>query len=336
MRKLLVTILILILTGPAGARQNKHHPVSPEKTVLNTLYAELPDVSRCFSGKLKKTEIQAAFREINRIRAMHRLPPVRYRSDLDRISANAALIITANRNMTHYPAPASKCYSEKAAKISSHSNLLFHIYHLWSPSSKKKRIPDILARLKDNIISTRQIVADWIIDKNVFPLGHRRWLLNPFLTSISFGRVDSISNKGKRWELITGAALAYNSGRSVKELPRNFFVACPYGNYPASLFDPNEVFSFSAVPISANVFGNRFVNFEKAVITIKDEHGNILKVHDIKWDNVAYGVPDVLMWRTPGVKPGILYNVTISNVFFGNSPRNYHYSFRIQTEKNTH
>ncbi len=336
MKKLFMVLFILVISGSAATRGIRHHSVDPKKSVLNSLYVKLPDVSRCSSGKLKKREIQAVFREINRIRALHRLPPVSYRADQDKVSADAALIIVANQNMTHYPAPESKCYSEKAAKISSNSNLLFHIYHVWNPSTKGNRMRDILARLKANIIPTRKIVADWIIDKNVFPLGHRRWLLNPFLTSVSFGRVDTVNNKDKRWALVTGAALAYHSTRSVKELPRGFFVACPDGDYPAAFFDSDELFSFTAVPISANIFGNRFVNFKKAVITIKDERGNILKPYDIKWDNKPYGVPNILMWRVSGIKRGILYNVTISNVFFGNSPQNYHYNFRIQTEEHTH
>lgn len=325
---LMASTLLLTLTAIAENR-NPETPVSPEIALLSPLYAQLPDISRCISGKLTDKEIQIAFGVVNRIRALHQLSPVAYKASMDEASAKAALIVVANQSMTHHPAPESLCFSNEGAKASTHSNLSISMYSIWDPTLAGRRVPDIVEQMKKYLIPTSDIITGWLIDRNVPSLGHRRWLLNPFLTEVSFGRVDTINHSGSRWDVVTGGALTYHSAKGMPSFPADFFVACPFNDYPAVFFDKNEFLSFSAIPISANIFGNELVHFDAATITITDQHGKSMLVKDVHWDNNAYGVPNALIWKTPGLKPHKRYHVTISNVRFGNNPRTYRYWFRI-------
>ncbi|RLE18281.1 MAG: hypothetical protein DRJ14_04250 [Acidobacteria bacterium] len=326
--KKLLTVFTFLLTLTAAA-ENHRAPVSPENALLSPLYEQMPDVSRCFSGKLNDKEIQKALKVVNHIRALHRLSPVVYKSNMDEAAAKAALIVVANRSMTHHPAPESLCFSDEGAKASTHSNLFISIYSIWDPTFAGRRVADIVRQMKKYLIPTSNIVASWLIDRNIPSLGHRRWILNPFLTQVSFGRVDAIRHSGSRWDVITGSSLVYQAAKDIPLYPTNFFVACPFNDYPASFFEKDEFLSFSAIPISADVFGNEFVRFDSAKITITDQRGKPMPVRNVHWDNHAYGVPNALIWKTPGIKPHKRYHVTISNVRFGNASHTYRYSFRI-------
>ena len=328
---LLVAVVSTLALARVGTSAKQR--LSPlENAVLGSMYEQLPNIASCFSGKLREQEIRTALNTINQIRKLHHLQPVQRKNKWDKASAKAALIIAANKNMTHYPSPKSLCYSKEGAAISSHSNLSMYTYSVWDPTRKGRRVPDIKTMIKKNLVSTPDIINDWIIDRKILNLGHRRWLLNPFLTEISFGRVDAIVHSGDRWDVITGAALSYRATKALQPLPENFFVACPFNEYPAALFDKNEFLSFSAVPLSADIFGNKFVNMEKVKITLQNQQGKSLPVTDIHRDNHAYGVPNVLIWKTPGIQPGIRYTVIISNVRFGDGSRTYRYWFRILPE----
>ncbi len=319
---LFFTLAVLAAT-PGTPDPNGH-------AVLNRLYSQLPDIRHCASGKLRHREILEAFKAVNRIRSLHNLPPVSYNCEWDKKSAKAALIVGANRNLTHHPSVASHCYSAEGAEASLHGNLFISIYSVWDPSLTGRRVPEIVTQMTKHLISTRRIISDWLIDLDVPSLGHRRWLLDPFLTEISFGRVDTLSHSGSRWDVVTGAALTYGSLKSIPPRSVNFFVACPFGNYPVELFDKNEFFSFSAIPVTANCFDNKFVRMNEAKITVKDPRGNSLPVQNVHQDNIPYGVPNILMWQTPGIRTGEQYRVIISNVRFGNTSRTYRYWFRIQ------
>ncbi|PJB83007.1 MAG: hypothetical protein CO090_01835 [Acidobacteria bacterium CG_4_9_14_3_um_filter_49_7] len=321
--------VLILATGAFPRHPEKDTPEELATEVFGSLYEKLPDLAHCIAGALSQQEIEAAVRTVNAIRLLHHLPPVSLDPGMDSGSANAALITTANRSMTHHPAPESLCFSDEGAEASTHSNLFISTYSIWDPTSVGRRIPDIVNQMKKYLIPTSDIVISWLIDRNIPSLGHRRWLLNPFLTEVSFGRVDTISHTGNRWDVITGSALAYHAAREIPSLPANFFVACPFNDYPAVFFHKNEFLSFSAIPINANMFGNEIVNFDAATITITNQHGKSMPVKDVHWDNNAYGVPNALIWKTPGIKPHKRYNVTIANVRFGNASYTYRYIFRI-------
>ena len=329
MKNLLMAFtLILTLTAIAENRKPEA-PIDPQNAVLNSLYVQVPDVSKCDSGKLSAREIQIAFNAINRIRALHRLSPVTYNSSMDEKSAKAALIVAANRNMAHHPAPESLCFSTEGATASTHSNLFISTYSIWDPTTAGRRVPDIVKQMKKYLIPTTDIVNSWIIDLDIPSAGHRRWMLDPFLTEVSFGRVDAINHTGSRWDVVTGGALLYNAARTLPLLPPHFFVACPFNDYPASLFNKDEFLSFSAVPISVKMRGNALVRFDEAKIIITDQDGKSMPVRDLHWDNKAYGVPNALIWKTPGIKLRKRYHVTVSNVRFGDASRTYRYWFRV-------
>lgn len=300
---LLVTLLLVTLFSQ-GCLDISFSPVPgpgfsrPGK--LEDLYDVLPDIGQCYEGVLKETEKQKALEELNFIRSLHGLRPVAYDYQSDIFTARAALIIVASRQMSHFPSSSLPCFTQEGYFGSSTSNLYMRGWY-------------------DTIPATENFVIGWIIDDEVESLGHRRWLLSPFLKQISFGRVDV-------WGF-TGAAIRVIYESTVPSSVD--FVAYPYGEYPRNLFIPNWYLSFSAVPSKSSVWANERVDFSRATIEVVDEAGNSIPVHSIRFDNQGYGVPNNLQWKCDGLRYGKTYRVKIKNVRFDGKMLEYEYWFRI-------
>lgn len=138
---------------------------------LNDLYDVGPDVSQCDEGILKQTEKDKALNEVNRIRDLLNLPQVIYDSSFDNQTAQAALIIAANNDMSHYPPSTHACFSQDGAD-GSRSNLSMY----WQSGSFSP--PDFP--------ESEAMIANWLIDSGVESSGHRRSILDPFLKQISY------------------------------------------------------------------------------------------------------------------------------------------------------
>ena len=76
----------------------------------------------------------------------------------------AALIQSANRSLDHHPASTSACWTQLGSDGSSHSNLA-------------GGYPGVGA------------VDSWVYDSG--PLGHRRNMLDPSITTMGFGRIPA-------------------------------------------------------------------------------------------------------------------------------------------------
>ena len=80
--------------------------------------------------------------------------------------------------MDHTPSESAKCYSEAGYAGSSTSNL--YIRYPYEMDGEP-----LYTHATDS-------VRGWLIDEGVYGLGHRRWMLDPFLQKISYGQVDGI------------------------------------------------------------------------------------------------------------------------------------------------
>jgi len=286
--------LDIILTPPPG-------PTFPQPSGINDIYEILPDIQNCYEGVLKDSEKQKVLEEFNFIRSLHGLNPVSYNYEDDIYTAKAALIIVANEEMNHHPDQSYQCWTEEGEFGSSHSNL--HMSWGW----------------EDKIPKSEDFVIGWIVDEEVESLGHRRWMLFPFLSNTSYGRVDVLGFTGAVIKVINDEINPSNVD----------FVAYPYEEYPRNLFTKNWYLSFSVVADRYNLWNNEKVDFSDAVIEIHNENGEALQINSIYYDNKGYGIPNNLQWKVNGIKYDVKYTVNIKNVKVARVNKNYEYWFKL-------
>jgi uncharacterized protein YkwD len=308
--KNMLLLLIAVVLFTAGATAQDQTLVS-----LSELYDVIPNVANCNEGKLKDSEKQNVLSIYNQIRIIHGLKPLQYNSNYDIDVAKSALINVANALLDHFPKTSYECYSQEGYNGSSTSNL--YIYAAFGPNS----IPE-----------SRKSIEDWIIDKNIDDLGHRRNMLNPFLKYASFGRVDGYSKKNPDYYL-TGMSLKVHQFPDFHNLSdwNQDFVAYPYHEYPSSFFDENWYLSFSVVADKSNIWNNSqaLIDLSQATVTITGPNNNKLTISNLKYDYASYGIPNCLYWKASGIAKEVTYNVTISNVKVQGTPKTYSYWFKI-------
>ncbi|MBX3002233.1 MAG: CAP domain-containing protein [Caldilineaceae bacterium] len=299
----LVGLLVMLVVGPLYAE-------SPE-----TVYTELPDVANCEAGVLAEAEKEAVLAIVNRIRDLHNLDPVIYAEEYDREVAESSLIIAANNEITHYPPPDSACYSEEGARGAATSNLA------WSYPTDGLVRPLLAPSATD--------VRNWLIDPDVPDLGHRRWLLNPFLRAIAYGRVDAPPVDGAADQYAHGAALKVSNG-DIARPPANApdFVAYPYGEYPLDLFQFGWYWSFSVVADATDYWANEEVDFSGASVRVRGIAGD-LRVHSLSTQDSAVGLPNLLQWQVDSVEMGRSYQVIIDGVRIKEQRRRFTYAVRL-------
>ena len=285
------------------------------------LYTAQPDLAHCTAGVLR-TEAKAAFLSaFNALRALHGLAPVRYNSAADHATGEAAMMMAANDALSHDPPPSWKCWSAAGAGAAGSSNLLGGVS---SP---------YLGYEDDNAV-----LAEWLIEGDSDAIGHRRWLLDPYLDQTAFGRFIAVLPGGERvdsavMKVFDFPATSPNDSGHDDLHPRGShgtipeFVAWPQGAYPRMFFSPRARFSFSISQDPADVDASGTPDFSDAVVSISDGD-HLLPVRDQLWDNEGYGVSNCLSWRIDGIVAGKTYAVTISGI--RGAPRErYAYTFRI-------
>lgn len=271
-------------------------------------YATTPAVSNCVAGQISDADKSAVLSRLNEIRARHGLAAVSYDTADDAAAAAAALYMVANGGLTHTPSNSGSCYTSEAARLAGTSNLYM------ASSGNTRTMP-----------STDAITA-YLVDSNVNSLGHRRWILYPFLASTSFGRVDADDNKSMASALRTIGGAASSASMS------NDFVAYPYGSYPASDFSTNWFLSFSVLASKTNAYanGNSQVSFSGAAITVTNASGSTLTISERIEDYAGYGLANSLQWKVAGLASGGSYTVQISGVSVNGSNRDFSYGFQLQ------
>lgn len=319
-RVLCILSCLIILTQVVSCKKNDI--VTPEDNPENTTgdvspakyYAEDPDIANCFAGSLSDAAKFEVRDYINYIRSLHGLLPVSYDKNYDLNVQNAALIIVANDNITHDPGTSSFCYTEVGADGSGKSNLSYGYGNQLNPRSNKS------------------VVNDWMTELNntADVVGHRRWILDPFLKKISFGRVEG-APKNNTSKFVTGFALYVMNPDSYKNINSTTadFVAYPHNSYPSGLFNKDCYLSFSAIVNKADKWSNKDVDFSGAVIKVfegQTETG----IHSVSYDNGGYGLPNSIQWKLNSFKVDTKYTVKITNVIYKATSKDYQYSFQVK------
>lgn len=278
-------------------------------------YATQPDVSNCKEGDVTQKEKDNILKYVNQIRAVHGLKSVTYNSAYDLKAAKSALLSAANEQLNHTPPQSWSCWSQDGYDGSMHSNLFIK----WASPSMT--------------ITCEESIVGWMNDEDVESCGHRRWLIDPFLKFIAFGRADASSkNAGMN---VSGMSIYVISDEKQNLSDwNNDFVSYPYQNYPADLYytdgDNHWYLSFTAIFDKVNYWNNKDVDFSSASIEIQTESNQAVQAVDINIDNDGYGVPNCIKWN-PASKlvKETKYLVTIKNVKYHGTSKDFSYWFRL-------
>jgi hypothetical protein len=328
----------LFVAGAVFANQIK----VPSK--LKVVYSVIPDLEKGKIGVLSEEEKKEALNEVNAIRRLHKLPPVIYNNSYQFHMDKAALIIAGKGKLTHFPVVSDKFYSKEGAFGCSHGNLFLEKHTILSFKKtdimlENLDVKKVLNTLNPKIATAKEIIHAFLIDEKVTTLGHRRWLLNPFLTSTAFGRVDGFTKKS-RYHFVTAAALKVVEHYKNKindnyhnKLPD--FVAYPFENYPFRLFRRYWFMSFSVIVDKQEFWENKKVDFKTATISITDEFGNKVEIFGMAYNNYPTGLPNCLQWKAKHIKLNRVYFVTVSNVLILSKNtkskfRTYRYWFKLE------
>ena len=288
----------------------------PEK---NEIYDVKPEIGSCKYGVPTAGEKQKVLERINYIRSLHNLKPVEYDESSDEMTAECSLVIAANEQLSHTPDSSWECWSQTAYDGCESSNLNLMMTTGYDTT----------------LLDSADIVDGFMTEENEVPpitLGHRRWLIDPWLNSIAFGRADHSYNNN----FVLGSAIKVinrndpNDQQDISDTDIEF-VAYPFENYPAALYNDNVMMSFTLIKDKFSKYSNGTgINFAAATIAIIDPSNKAMKVKNIEFDTEGYGVPNNLRWYAEGIKPNVKYSVTVSNIMVNNNPEFYQYWFELK------
>lgn len=277
-------------------------------TVAN-LYDTQPNRSSCAAGTLKANVQADMLAFVNYVRALHSLPAVTYYAGGNQSVQESSLMQAAANTLNHTPPTSWDCYTTAGFNAAKSSNLIGG----WGTGLGWSSESDLL--------------AGWMTERNSASIGHRRWLLDPFLGQISYGRVAYVNSGGSRADAATMKVFDFPSNPTVAPSSIPNYVAYPQGNYPAKYFGAGDILSFSVVANKSGRFGNGSVSFANATITVQ-AGSTSLPVTGVAPDNFNYGLPNNIEWRVTGLQNNTDYTVTISGVT-GAPQTSYTYNFKI-------
>lgn len=311
MRKITILLIIVLFTSINSFSQG-----------LDAVYKLKPDVTNCQPGILTPTEIDKVLQLVNKIRLLHKLPPVEYDNATQVGSMEGCLNIVASGVGGHIDDPTSTCYTPEGGQARMKSNLHYGMSYaeFFTPSEA--------------------MIVGWMIDDhnadkaNEYKVGHRRAIINPFLKKFSFGRADGKAPNGY---FMNSGNFHYQDFVTGATSTQNDFVAYPYENYPIDWFNKEFYLSFNVLANKTNVWGNQSVDLTQANVIMKDDKGNTISVSNISYDNEGWGsFPNNLSWKAAGLQNEIKYSVTIQNVLINGSKQEYTYWFRLtNSDQNT-
>ena len=278
------------------------------------LYDVAPDIDGCREGRLKRSVVQAQIASLNALRALHGLPAV-VDSPADEVGEQqSALMQAANQSLSHTPPTTWRCFTQAGYDASSTSNLSL------AYGTGLRVMPD------------DHFLAGWMTERAnvaVDGVGHRRWLLDPFLGAVSYGRVVGVTSGS--FSRVDSASLkvfgATGAKAPIGSVPD--FVAYPQGDYPVRYWEDGAILSFSAIPSRTGGPANRQVGFAAATVTVRERGGSAMTVTGVRSDNDGYGVPNNIQFSVPGLRHGVTYDVLVSGVTGPGTRESYSYSFRI-------
>ncbi len=275
-------------------------------------YSQVPALGSCKKGAVTGSAKGEALAVVNQIRALSGLPPVDYDYGGDTQAQAAALLMAANADLSHFPGEGWSCWTQAGYDGAGSSNL----HMSWYSAPLDPKPPS-------------EAVVGFLIDWDVPSLGHRRWLLDPFLPSVSWGAAGGYTAAGGDWPYVWAGILQVmkDATPSLHGLDLDF-VAYPVGDYPAEWFEADWYLSFSALVDKGSSWGNDDVSYASAQIKVTGP-GAPLNVYDVSHNADYFGLPNHVQWKVAGLQVGVDYEVEINGVKDGWQALSYQYSFRL-------
>jgi len=318
---------------PVGLPPSGVTPVGP----LESPFEQAPNAATCQPGTLKASSKTAVVAWVNSVRALHGLSPVTYDATQETGTQAAALMMLVNNRLSHTPSSDWACYSADGAGAAQKTNL-----SRGQTTGEVSSLPGSqpTAMLGGFFTELNSRTATGEID-----IGHRRWLLNPFLRRISLGWADARSANQYSYagtlrvidESDFEVPLSSNGSSNGSSNPD--FVAYPQGNYPAEAFDPATRLSFSVLVNKSSLWENdaNRVDFSSAqvemtpALSVTAMKASVLDTNDPNAPGTE-GLPNVLEWSAPGMQRGVTYAVRVSGVRIKTGSawqaKEYQYSFK--------
>lgn len=133
--------------------------------VLDASTASQKDLNACEAGRPSEADRQLFINTLNEIRALHQLPRIQYDYAHEDQMMQASMLLAVNEKTSHFPDSTWVCFSDIGFQGTSTSNLNF-----------------IQSYENLNRYGADQNLVNWLTEKNSVSIGHRRYILSPFLT----------------------------------------------------------------------------------------------------------------------------------------------------------
>jgi uncharacterized protein YkwD len=274
------------------------------------LYQTPPDIPSCAEGTLSQETKDRALGQLNFLRVLLGLPPVNYDAGSDVLVQRAALISVANNQLSHFPPADWHCYSAEGATGAATSNLAIS-------GSSNHFTP-----------SAEGFIVQWANS-----MGHRRWLLDPFLAQTAVGIVHGTPLVGATLPYVAASALRviYPLRADLTGLGLEF-IAYPRGDFPSEFFTSDRLFSFSVLANtgSRRANGPSAVDFSRAQVSVEDSLGTNYSVTGLRSNYEGFGLPNHLQWEVPDLRNNVRYTVTVTGVRVNGEARTYRYEVRLR------
>lgn len=310
MKPILTVMLALLI---ATSTQAKDYVYQDFQKLSSSLYHHQPDIKSCNAGSLHEHEKSKVLSAVNEVRSLHGLPHVIYNESEQGEVMQTAMLMAANGKIDHYPPSSWKCWDQNSAKVAGASLLSGGV---------------VAQKIK--FFTPGEDIAMWLADhESISPsgIGHRRWLLDPFLKQISYGRVSGEANNGN--QTVASILKIMRPERSSPVEVSSELITYPSGDYPSRLYMPGAPLSVSLLIDKNQKASNDLVDFSKTQIKITSSNGRLLKVNKVLADNNFFGLPNNLQFNTSDLIGGERYDVTLDNVIVRGEPKSYKYWFKL-------
>lgn len=218
-----------------------------------SFYQTTPSVTRPYAaGTLSTIHLQKAMESVNMMRMIAGLPSVNYNPTYTSQAQQGAVILAANNSLDNYP--------------SQPSGMDNNFYVSGRTATQKS---NIASGSFQNWRSLAWFTQNFMEDKapgNLANVGHRRWILNPRMSSTGFGYATNKSNMAY--------ALIYVDDRGA--LPPDYdFISWPSsGNFPQELCQGDTPWSVSLNP---DKFDVSRMNLNNVKVSLTLPNGKVQK-----------------------------------------------------------
>ena len=306
-RMTLACLLICGLQTGSVAQVNGYEVTPSNRSSVVTFYENvyLPALSvpigwtgianNCDAGSTSQAYNDASFDLINYYRAMVELAPVVNDVSKNAASQEAALMMSVNNDLEHYPPVSWTCYTTNGAGAAGSSNLALGS-------------------------SGPAAISLYIRDPGSFntAIGHRRWILNPPRSSFGIGSVGGSTRSANALYIFAGTT-ARPATDIVAWPPRGYVPyqlvyprwsfslnSSPYADYSGATISMLE----GGMPVSLNIISDDFVGYgdntlvwEPSGLSFSAGQGD--RVFTIEVSNVGNAEQSVFSYQVTVIDPAM-------------------------------